>query len=261
MALRLGQAFGNGIRRVLTRTGALLFVALLVVQFLIQATVNTAVLGFLPPQVVDQMSQQLGLTLSVSGTVAVGLFFVVMVVSSAYFVAMARALARPMGELGTFPSSLYTRRIGRATLSVIGGGIFTGIAVSIGLAFLVLPGIYLAACFLFYLFEVSVEDERAIAALRQSWSHTDGHRLKLAVIVLLSGVVGAVVGAAGSVIGFVAPPAVSEVVVNTLSTVLFIALYGIMADAYLQVRGEDSGGLGGAGAASPVDGGDAADRF
>jgi len=261
MTLRLGQAFGNGVKRVLTRSGAVLFVALLVIQFLIQATVNTAVLGFLPPQVVDQMGQQFGLTLPVSGTVAVGLFLAVMIVGSAYFVAMARGLARPMDELGTLPSSLYTRRIGRATVSLIGGGILVGIAVSIGLAFLVLPGIYLGACFLFFLFEVSVEDERAIAALRRSWALSEGHRLKLAVIVLLSGVVGGVVGGVGTVFSLVVTPVVSEVVVNTLSTVLFIALYGIMADAYLQVRGGERGGLGGTGAASPADGGGATDRL
>ncbi|MFA1611017.1 hypothetical protein [Halobellus rubicundus] len=260
MALRLGQAFGNGIRRVLTRSGGVLFVALLAIQFLIQATANTLVLGFLPEGAPAEATQMLGLTLPVSGTVAAVLFLLVMVLSSAYFVAMARGLARPMRELGSFPSSLYTRRVGRATLSLIGGGILVGIAVSIGLAFLILPGIYLGACFLFFAFEVSIEDERAIAAIKRSWTHSKGNRLKLAVIVLLGGVIGAVVGAVGSVIDLVGSPVASEVIVNVLSTVLFIALYGIMADAYVQVLDGDGGGLGGTGTANPVDGGVATDR-
>ncbi|MFB6089502.1 MAG: hypothetical protein ABEJ97_00455 [Halobellus sp.] len=260
MSLRLGQAFGDGIRRVLTRSGAVLFVALLIIQFLIQAAVNTAVLGLLPPGAASQTGGMLGLTLPISATAAGGLLLVAMVVSSAYFVAMARALARPVPELGRFPSSLYTRRIGRATLSVIGGGFLVGLAVSVGLALLILPGIYLGACFLFFLFEVSVEDERAISALKTSWARTKGDRLKLAVIVLLGGVVGAVVGAVGSVLDVLGSPLASEVVVNTLSTALFVALYGIMADAYVQARGEDQGGLGGTGTATPADGGVAADR-
>lgn len=260
MALRLGQAFGDGIRRVLTRSGGILFVALLLIQFSIQATVNTAVLGFIPAGAAPQTGQMFGLTLPVSGSVASILFLVVLVLSSAFFVALARALTRPMSELSTFPPELYRRRIGRATLSLIGGGLVVGIAVSIGLTLLVLPGIYLGAALLFFLFEVAVDDQRAFAAIKRSWGQTKGSRLKLSVIILLAGVVGAVVGTVGTIFDLVGSALVGEVIVTLLNSTLFILLYGIMADAYVQLSGDNSGGLGGTGDSTPVDGGVAVEQ-
>ncbi|MFB6251537.1 MAG: hypothetical protein ABEI27_07610 [Halobellus sp.] len=255
MALRLGQAFGNGIRRVLSRSGGILFVVFLLIQFSIQATVNTAVLGVMPAGMAARAGQMLGLTLPVSGSVAGILFFATMVLSSAFFVVLARALARPLDELSTFPSDLYSRRMGRATVSTIGGGLIVGVAVSVGLALLILPGIYLGAALLFFLFEVGVEDERAFAAIKRSWSQTKGSRLKLSVIVLFSGIVGALVGTVGTVFDLVGSVVLGEIVVNVLNTTLFILLYGIMADAYVQLSSDDSGGLGGTSDSSPVDGG------
>jgi len=259
MSLQLGQAFAGGVRRLLTRTGAVLFAVLLAMQFLIQTSINTAVLGSLPPEATAQLSGQLGLTLPVSAPVATALFLLVMVLSSAYFVALARALVRPMDELSTFPRELFTRRIGRATVSVIGGGIVVGVAVSIGLMMLFLPGIYLGACFLFFAFEVAVADERAIGAIKRSWNRSQGNRLKLSVIVVLSGVIGAVIGVVGTVFDLVGSPVVGEILANFISTVLFVLLYGIIADAYVQLSG-DRGGPGRPDTAGRVDSGVAPGR-
>jgi hypothetical protein len=241
MSLQLGQAFAGGIRRVLTRTGAVLFAVLLAMQFLIQTSINTAVLGLFPPEVTAQLGEQLGLTLPVSWRVATALFLLVMVLSAAYFVALARALVRPMAELSTLPRELYTRRIGRSTLSVIGGGIVVWIAVMIGLMLLFLPGIYLAACFIFFAFEVAVADERAIDAIKRSWNRSQGNRLKLSIIVVLSGVIGAVIGVVGTVFDLAGSPVVGEILANFISTVLFVLLYGIIADAYVQLSGDHGG--------------------
>lgn len=246
MALQLGRTFSDGIRRVLTRTGGALFVALLAIQFLVQASINTAMLGFLPPEASGQLGEMLGLTLPVSGMVGALLAFVGFVLSSIYFVALSRALTRPIGELATIPAELYTRRIGRATLSMIVGGIVVGISVSIGLALLFLPGIFLAACFLFFIFEVGVEDRGVVDALKRSWGLSRGNRLKLAVIVILAGVIGGIVGAVGALFDIASSPLVAEVVTNTLSSLLFVVLYGIMAAAYLQLRDDTDDGFAGA---------------
>ena len=66
------------------------------------------------------------------------------------------------------PAELFTRRIGRATLSAVGANLFIGAAVSVGFVLLVVPGVYLAISFLFAVFVVGVEDERAVDALRRS---------------------------------------------------------------------------------------------
>ena len=245
MALQLGRTFSDGIRRVLTQTGGALFVALLAIQFLVQASVNTAVLGFVPPEATEQLGGMLGLTLPVSGAVGALFFLFAFVLSSVYFVGLSRALTRPMDELSTIPARLFTRRVFRATLSMIVGGIVVGISVSIGMVLLLLPGIFLAVCFLFFIFEVGVEDRGVLDALRHSWGLSRGNRLKLAVVVILAGVIGGVVGAVGALFDLASTPLVAELVTNTLSSLLFVALYGIMAAAYLQVRDDADDGFSG----------------
>jgi len=253
MSLRLGRAFVDGIRRVLTRTGAVLFVALLLLQLLVQVSINTAVLGLLPPEATAQLDGQLGLTLPLPVGVAGAAFVLGLVLNAAFFVVLTRGLTRPIDDLGSFPDTLYTRRIGRATLSVVGAGIVAGIAVSFGFVLLLVPGIFLATCFLFVPFEVGVGDDRAGAALKRSWARSRGNRLRLSVLVILAGVVGAVIGAVGAVFDLARAAVAGDVVANLLTTVLFVGLYGIIADAYVQLRGDDRG-AGGSGAVAPTDG-------
>lgn len=261
MSLQLGSAFINGIRRVLTRTGGVLLVSLLALQLLVQLSINTTVLGVLPPEGAAQLEGQLGLTLPVPAGVAAVLLILALLLNAVFFVTLARGLTRPIDELGSVPEPLYTRRIGRATLSVLGAGLVAGIAVSIGFVFLILPGIFFAICFLFVPFEVGVGDERAGAALKQSWARSRGNRLRLAVIVILAGGIGAVIGAVGAIFDVARAAVAGDVVANLLSTILFVGLYGIIADAYVQIRGDNRDASGGSGAVTPAEGGVASDRY
>lgn len=112
MALQLGRIFSDGVDRILTRTGAVLLAGLLAIQFLRQAAVNTAVRGFLPSEVAAEADL---------------LLVVSLLLNTVYFVTLSRALTRPVRELSSFPSELYTRRIGRATLSMLVGGAVVGV--------------------------------------------------------------------------------------------------------------------------------------
>lgn len=261
MSLRLGSAFVDGIRRVLTRTGGVLLVALLVLQLLVQTSINTAILGVLPPEATAQIDGQLGLTLPIPAAVAAALFVLALLLNAAFFVTLARGLSRPIDELGSLPEPLYTRRIGRATLSVLGAGIVAGIAVFVGFGLLIIPGIFFATCFLFVPFEIAVGDDRAGAALKRSWARSRGNRLRLTVIVILAGVIGGIIGVVGAVFDVARAAVAGDVVANLLSTVLFVGLYGIIADAYVQIRGGDNDGVGGSGTAAPADGGVASSRY
>lgn len=245
MALQLGQAFVGGTRRVVTRTGGILLALLFVIQLLTQVSINTAVVRFVPPEATAEMEQVIGLTLPVSGPIAIALFVATLVLSAAYYVVLSRAFARPMRDLSTFPPALYTRRIGRATLSLILGGIAVGISVMIGLMLLLLPGLFLAICFLFFIFAISVEDRGPIGAMKRSWALSRGNRLKLAIIVVLSAAVGGVIGAVGSLVDLAGSPVVSEVVTASISSVLFVLLYAVIAAAYLQVRADGGDGVDG----------------
>ncbi|MFC6837808.1 hypothetical protein [Halomarina ordinaria] len=254
MALQLGRMFVDGTRRVLTRTGGILLLALLVIQLLTQAAVNTAVLGLFPPEASGELEGMLGLTLPVSGTVGGILFVVAILLSSVYFVVATRALARPLGDLSTFPSVLYTRRMGRATLSMVVGGLVVGVSVTIGLALIIVPGVFLTICFLFFIFTVGVEDRGIIDGLQASWALSRGNRLKLSVFVVLAFLVGGVTGILGTLFDLAGVPIVGEVVTITLTSALALFGYGLMAAAYLQLRDDDADEFDGSGTATPADG-------
>jgi hypothetical protein len=239
MTLQLGRAISDGIKRILTPTGGILLVVFLALQLLTQASINTAVISVFPDGPAGEIEAALGVTLPVSGTVAGGLFVGAVVLSSAYFVVLSRALTRPTVELSSFPSDLYTRRMGRATLSMFVGGIVVGLAIMIGSVFLFVPGIFLAVCFLFFTFAVGVEDRGIIGALKQSWGLSRGNRLKLAVFVILGGVIGLMSGIVGTIFDIAGSAIVGELIVNTINSILFVLLYGIIAAAYLQLQGDD----------------------
>lgn len=245
MSLQLSTMFSDGIRRVGTRTGGILLVLLLGIQFLVQSSINTVVLGLFPPEAASELEGMLGLTLPVSTSVAGALFLGGFVCSAVYFVVLSRAFTRPRHELSTFPSKLYTTRMGRATLSMIGGGVVVGISVMVGTILFFLPGLFLSVCFLFFIFVVGVEDRRAFAALKRSWGLSKGNRWELAVIVVLTAGIGMAIGVAGSIFDMANAPVLGEVVVNTLSSVLFVFIYGLMAAAYMQVRDDGSDDMGG----------------
>ena len=254
MTLQLGRAIGDGIKRILTPTGGILLLVFLALQLLTQASINTVVTGLFSDGPAGEIEAALGMTLPVSGTVAGGLFVGAVVLSSAYFAVLSRALTRPAGELSSFPSDLYTRRMGRATLSLFVGGLIVGPAIVIGFAFLFLPGIFLAVSFLFFTFVVGVEDRGIVGALKRSWGLARGHRLKLAVLVFLAGVVGGVSGIVGTVFDVAGSAIVGELIVNTINSILFVLLYGIIAAAYLQLQDGGPQRTGTRGVSDPLNG-------
>lgn len=251
--MQLGRAVSDGIRRVLTPTGVILLVIFIAIQLLIQSSVNTMVVGLFPPGPAGEIEVALGLTLPVSGTVAGGVFVVAVLLSSGYFVVLARAFARPLGALSRLPVDLYTRRIGRATLTMLVGGLIVWFSVFIGTVFLFLPGIFLATCFLFFIFAVGVEDMGPIGALKRSWKLSRGNRLKLAVLVIFSGVIGLVIGILSAITDLADSVVVAELISISLSSILFVLLYGMMAAAYLQVQNDDSRGVDASGVSESLD--------
>lgn len=240
MALQLIDAITDGTRRVLTRTGGVLLVLLLAQQLLLVTSINTLLAAEVPPTAADVI----GLTIPVSGPVAGAILFGTFVFSAAYFVVLSRAFARPLPQLSSFPTELYTRRIGRATFSTLVGGIVVFVAVMIGFAFLFLPGLFLAACFLFFIFAVGVEDRGVLGALKRSWSLSKGNRLRLIALVLISGIIGAIVGVIPALFQLAGASALGDLVSVFLNSILFTFIYGITASAYLQLDSGE-GSLGG----------------
>lgn len=242
MALQLANAVTDGIRRTVTKTGGILFALLFATQLLLLAGVNTAVAAQFPPEVADA----LGLTLPVSGTVASVLLLGAFLFTAVYFVMVARAFSRPRAELSSFPSSVYSQRVGRATLSMLVGGVVVFIAVMIGLVLFIFPGIFLAASFMFFIFAVGVEDRGVIGGLKRSWGLARGNRLRLGLFVFLVGILGGILGIPSAIFQAAGAPVIGDLVTALVNSLMFTVIYGIMAAMYVQLReGDGTGGVSG----------------
>lgn len=240
MALQLVDAVTDGIGRTVTKTGGILFALLLATQLLLLASVNTAVAAQFPPEA----AEALGLMLPVSGTVASVLLLGTFLFTAVYFVMVARAFSRPRVELSSFPSSVYSRRVGRATLSMLVGGIVVFIAVMIGLVFFILPGIFLAASFMFFIFAVGVEDRGVIGGLKRSWGLARGNRLRLGLFVFLVGILGGILGIPSAIFQAAGAPIIGDLITAFVNSFIFTIIYGIMAAMYVQLReGDGEGGI------------------
>ena len=150
MALRIGDTLGGGIGRAFTYSGAVLMALLFVYQVIFTVAVNSLLLRYLPPEAAESSQFVLSATIppAVAGAgVVAGLLFGVVL----YLIA-ARALTREREALDSLPAALFTRRIGRGTLSAVGANLVIAVAVSVGFLLLVVPGVYLAISILFAVF-------------------------------------------------------------------------------------------------------------
>ena len=238
MALQLSHAVSDGIRRTVSRTGGILLLGFLVIQFGLQTSANSAVLGLLPPEAAEQFSQNTGIALPIPGSVGVALFVVLVVLSSTYFVILSRMFARPQSEMSRFPATLR-RRLGRTTVFALVGGLIVTVSIMLGTVLLILPGLFLAASFLFFIFGVAVEDRGIISSLKRSWELARGSRIKLGILVVVTALFGGVIGAITPLLTLAGLPVVADVVTVVLTTMFFLPYYAIIASAYLQLRNEE----------------------
>lgn len=238
MSLQLTDAIADGSRRVLTPTGGILFALLFAQQILVVTSLNTVVTAEVPS------SESIGLTLPLSGTVAGAIFIGASVFNAVYFVILARGFARPLSNLSSFPSELYTRRIIPASLTMLVSGIIVSISTLVGFAVFFFPGLFLATCFLFVIFTVGVEDRRVIQSLKRSWTLSRGHRIPLGGFVLAVGIGGSLIGIVPAAFQLAGAAVLGDFATVFMNSVLFIFVYSIMASAYRQLADED-GGFGG----------------
>lgn len=233
MSLDIGDAIGDGIQRSLTYTGGVLMGLLFVYQLVYLGSMNAVMRAVLPAEI--QESGQFAFAFPIPTALAGSIVVVGMLAGVALYLVASRALTRPHSELHTLPTALFTRRIGRALLSAIGASIVTMVAITIGFVFLVIPGIFLAISFIFVVFAIGVEDERALDSLRRSWALASGNRWSLLAVFLVVAVITAVGSAIGSAISFIDPVA-GQVLTVALTSVFAVISYGIFADAFLQLR-------------------------
>jgi len=245
MALNLGRALGRGARRSASISGLVVLVLTVVYQLAFLGAVNTLVVNLLPAGAQPTDAGAIGFSLPLSTDVAAVLAFVSILFGTGVFLVAARLLARDPTTLASLPTEVFTRRLGRALLSLLVVNLLLAVALPIGLVLFVVPGLFLAVSFQFAVFAVAVEDHGPVGALRRSWVLASGSRWRLLALVVLLVVVGGIAGAMGSVFSL-ADPLVGQLVSLGVNSVFLVLMYGILADAFLQLREEPLLGSGGA---------------
>ena len=238
MALQLDRAIGRGARRSLSISGIVALGLAVCYQVLFVGSFNAIVVDQLPSGV-QSSSARVGLALPLPTEVAAALAVLALLLGIGIFLVTARLLTRDLSALSSFPEELFTRRIGRAFLSVLVISVVLGVAIPVGLALFVVPGLFLAVSFQFAVFAVAVEDTGPIEAFRRSWELASGNRWRLLALVVLFGVIGGIGGAVGSLLAFVSPLA-GQLASLVINSALVILMYGIIADSFVQLRGESA---------------------
>jgi len=196
---------------------------------------NTVIVNQLPSGI-QSNNAGVGFALPLPTEVAAALAVFALLLGIGIFLVTARLFARDLSDLSSLPGNLFTRRIGRAFLSALVVSVVLGVAIPIGFAFLLIPGLFLAVSLQFAVFAVAVEDTGPIEAFRRSWELASGNRWRLLALVVLFGAVGGVSGAIGSLFAFVSP-SVGQLASLVINSVLVILMYGIIADSFVQLRG------------------------
>jgi len=231
MSLDIGEAFGEGLSRLSTRTGLSLAVVFAIVALLSAVLSQTLQIEGLeailetfrsssPEQLdltraeydrqIETLETQMETTREASPlalglplSVAAGGLLVLALVAEAVSVVAVRALAAE--ETGSVARGQVLDGLGLATLNGFVGGIVVWGLVIVGSAFLLLPGLFFAVAFYFFRQEVALGDANFIDALASSWRLTKGERLNVFALGLLVVVVSALAQVANVGLATVSP--------------------------------------------------------
>jgi len=240
MAFQIGQALGRGTRRSLSVSGIVLLVSMLLYQIAFIGALNTVISNFLndlPEEAATTGAAEIGFSFPIPTSVAAIIGGVALLFGTVVFFLAARLLSRDLSELGSVPGELVSHRFFRALLTTLAVSLISGIIIVIGLVMLIVPGLFFAVSFQFAIYAVAVEDRGPIDALGRSWELASGNRWKLFGLVILIAVISGIGTSIGTVVSLGNPMA-GEVVSLVFNSVFAILTYGILADAFVQLREE-----------------------
>ena len=241
MTLNIGSSLTGGFSRVANRNGVVLSLAYVVLGLVWQVAFYSAFATWLQetnPEVTVGAVPTVDVPVAVSATVAVGALLLLQLAA----IVTIRTFVG--GHTDRIPSEYYTRNIPFVLANALVGGVVYGVVVFLGSLLLIVPGIIAYVGFLFMLFYIAVDDENFVAALRDSWSLTRNEWLPLFGLLLIVFVGLAVVpGVLSTLLSFIvgayAGPAASTLVSGVLTLPFSLFVLGILADAFVQLRGEE----------------------
>ena len=233
MTLRIGRTLGNGLRRSLSMSGLVVFLCTAASQLLLVAASNTLLTNLVRRYAPEASLSTVGVTLPVSTTVAALLSVAMTLFGTFVFVVGTRLFTRDQRSLSTVPRGVFTHRIGRAFVSALAVTIILTPLITVGLI-LIIPGLFLAVSFQFAIFAIGVEDAGPITALRRSWGVARGNRWRLLGLVTVLTALATLVSSVATLLSVISPAAGQIASVIALAATV-VWLYGMLADAYLQL--------------------------
>jgi hypothetical protein len=248
MALQIGRAFQDGIDKFLSERGAVFvgaFIVLGLANGIVWASLSQGLvellIRFLPSDVQTQtaMSQTTPLAFDIPVAVAAIGALALFVVSEALNIVAIRAFASDTSD--PIPDNVG-RRLGKTVAVAIAAGILTAIAVGIGIILLIIPGLLFAFLFFFVRQEIALNDSGVIESISNSIGIVMDNIVPAAVLFVVLGALGLVIGFAFSFLPISLPAMVSTTVSTVLSSVVGVFSIAVTTMAYLQATGSEPDG-------------------
>ncbi|MFB6223345.1 MAG: hypothetical protein ABEH86_06700 [Haloarcula sp.] len=238
MALQIGSALQEAGHRLLSRTGALLLGAFLVLMIGFQTLFNSIFAAAYARLGSGEIASALPLTVDIPIAVAGAGLAVGMVVSLYLTIVTFRTFVT--GTRDRFPEGAFTRNIPRAMVNSLIGGLVYGLLMFIGSLLFVIPGIFAYVVFIFTMPYIVVADQNFIAAFKESYRLTEGNRLALfgllVIVIAASGFIGGIAGLVGALA--LSPPA-SQLVTVVIQAPVSLYSTAVIAVAFEQLWDAD----------------------
>jgi len=236
MSLRIGAALKSGGYRFVSRTGALLTVGYLVLYAVYQTGFNI---------LANALYARIGLPAATPAPVGLPLPVAAAVVAASLlaltWVSLVAIRTFVADERDAIPRGFWTDGVGWALPNLVVGGLLTSVLVTVGLLFLILPGLFLLVGLAFMAMYVAVEGDDFVTAMRRSWGLARGNRLSILGLVVVVAALGAAVGVGFGLANLVLALAGLESLTPLLTAVLVapMTMYNVAAvsAAFEQLRG------------------------
>lgn len=242
MSIDISAVLEEGYERTVAPSGlqfAVIFYAISLLSALFSADVASDMTdsvpggGFAPAAGGGAAAPSLGLSPAIGG------FLSLLLAIASVVVTVAAIRTFVAGETEAIPREFATRDIAWTGVNFIVGAIVFGFALAIGLALLVIPGLFLLVSLFFWTVFVAVEDENFVEGFRSSWDLTGGHRLTLFGLGVVVLIVGFVVSLVFGIPAALLPDALGFLVTQAGSALLTVFFLATGAEAYLQLTGDD----------------------
>jgi len=236
MSLRIGAALKSGGYRFVSRSGALLTVGYLVLYAVYQTGFNV---------VMNAFYARVGLPPAIPTPVAVPASVAAVVVAASLlalaWLSLVAIRTFVADERDAIPRGFWTDGVAWALPNLLVGGLLTSLLVTVGLVFLLVPGLFLLVGLVFVAMYVAVEGDDFVTAMRRSWGLARGNRLSILGLFVVVAALGGAVGVGFGLVSVVTALAGLEAL-TPLLTAVFVApvtMYNVAAvsAAFDQLRG------------------------